>query len=87
MHVVSKVTDLVNKLCNSVVCEGNSDEDYLLLPNIHKNVMKTYPVSYYACVVTYVYYYFIPVLHVETETVAILQELVFFLFIMSIVKF
>ena len=36
---VTKVTFLINALRESVICEGNSDEDYLKLPNIHKNVL------------------------------------------------
>ena len=43
MHVfhiiVTKVTNLINVLCESKVCEGNLDEEFLKLPNIQKNVL------------------------------------------------
>ena len=38
-------TNCINELSKGVICEGNSDESYLQLPNIHKNVMKMYLVS------------------------------------------
>ena len=42
MHViiVSKVRDLLALVSCAQACEGNSDERFLALPNIHKNTMK-----------------------------------------------
>jgi len=36
---VTKLTNIINVLCEGKICEGNSDKDYLKLPNIHKNVL------------------------------------------------
>ena len=37
--IVTRVTFLINDLCGSKICEGNSDQEYLKLPNIHNNVL------------------------------------------------
>ena len=37
--IVTKVINLVNVLCESNICEGNMDEEFLKLPNIQKNVL------------------------------------------------
>jgi len=39
-HVVSKAKDVLDTLRVADNCEGNSDERFLELPNIHKNCMK-----------------------------------------------
>ena len=39
-HVVSKAKDVLDTLQVADICEGNSDERFLELPNIHKNCMK-----------------------------------------------
>lgn len=36
---VTKVTNLINIPCKNKICEGNSDEEYLKLPSIHKKVL------------------------------------------------
>ena len=40
MCIVSKVIELTNMLCTSEICEGNPDEKFLTLPNIHRNCLK-----------------------------------------------
>jgi len=40
VSLVSKVTTILRAVSDAKVCEGNSEERYLNLPNIHKNVMK-----------------------------------------------
>ena len=37
---VSKAKDVLTTISNAVVCEGNYDERFLALPNIHENTMK-----------------------------------------------
>ena len=37
--VVSRVSDLLNVLSTTKVCEGNSEPQFLSLPNIHRDVM------------------------------------------------
>ena len=39
LYIVTKVTNLINVLYESKVCEGNLDEEFLKLPNIQKNVL------------------------------------------------
>ena len=39
LYIVTKVTNLINVLCESKVCEGNLDKEFLKLPNIQKNVL------------------------------------------------
>ena len=43
---VTKVIFLINALHKSVICEGNSDEDYLKLLNIHENVLMNLSVRF-----------------------------------------
>ena len=38
--LVSKVKDVLRTVTDADVCEGNSDERFLSLPNIQKNTMK-----------------------------------------------
>ena len=40
MFIVSKVIQLVSTLSTCEICEGNPDEKFLTLPNIHKNCLK-----------------------------------------------
>jgi len=37
---VSRVSDIINILYTSKVCEGNCDDTYLKLPNIHDGQLK-----------------------------------------------
>ena len=37
---VCKVVHLLKILCTSEICEGNPDEKFLSLPNIHKNSLR-----------------------------------------------
>jgi len=37
---VSKAKGVLIAISNAVVCEGNCDERFLVLPNIHENTMK-----------------------------------------------
>ena len=39
-YVVSKVRDTLALLSEAAVCQGNSDEQFLSLPNIHDHSMK-----------------------------------------------
>ena len=36
-HSVTKAKDLLSTISNADICEGNSDDRFLALPNIHKN--------------------------------------------------
>jgi len=37
---VSKAKVVLTAISGAAVCEGNSDEKFLALPNIHENTMK-----------------------------------------------
>ena len=36
---MTRVTFLINALCESKICEGNPEQEYLKLPNIHNNLL------------------------------------------------
>ena len=39
-YLVNKVSQFFAVLSSVKICEGNSEEQFTSLPNIHKNVMK-----------------------------------------------
>lgn len=53
--LVSRVSEVLRAVSGAEVCEGNSDERFLALPNIHKNTMKDISSAYvenimYTCI-------------------------------------
>ena len=39
-HSVTKAKDLLTTISDADVCEGNSDDRFLALPNIHENSLR-----------------------------------------------
>ena len=39
-NIVDRVATLVSTLCTAEICEGNPEERFVNLPNIHNNALK-----------------------------------------------